>query len=317
MSDEVVAAPAAIIPGSVPTATPAAVVAAPLDQHLGVAPPAAAPAAPTEPSIDDKAGAWPTDWRERYSKEDAKKLEKLQRYGSPEAALDAMFAAQHKLSSGELKPVLKKDASPEELTKWREAHGVPETPGKYELKGIAIDDAEKPMFEELFKAGHETNQSHDQMTATAKAWSVIKQRAFEKQAEQDSELKSTAEDKLRAEWGPEFKRNMNLITGLLDGNASPQIKEKLLNGRLADGTPIGSSPDALKMLLGLALINNPTGVVVPGGNANVGQVVEDEIKSIESLMRTDRKKYNADLKMQERYRGLLEAKAKMDGRPLR
>lgn len=310
--DEVITAPLAAPPAAPVLATPPAVpVGAPLDQQLGVAPPAAPAAAPAAPNPDDKAGIWPTAWRETYSKEDAKKLEKLQRYASPEAAFDALFAAQQKISSGELKPVLRKDATPEQLADWRKAHGVPETPGKYELKGIAIDEAEKPMFEAIFKAAHETNQNHDQVTAIAKTWGEVKRQAFEAQAVSDQAVAKTSEDALRAEWGPEYRRNVNLINGLLDGTGSAAMKEKLLTGRLADGTPIGSSPEALKMLLGLALKDNPTGVVVPGGHANVGQAVEDEIASIEKLMRTDKKAYYAK---EERYRFLIEAREKMKPR---
>lgn len=310
------AAPAAPAAPTAPTNVP---IAAPLDAQLGVSPTAAiAPVSPPAvASKDDAPGVWPTNWREQYSKEDAKKLEKLQRYQSPEAALDAMFAAQQRISSGELKPVLKKDATPEQLADWRKAHGVPQTPGQYELQGVAIEESEKPMFEELFKSAHETNQSHDQVAATAKAWGLIRAKAFEAQAEKDRSLASSSEDALRAEWGPEYKRNINLVHSLLDGQASPRMKDSLLSGRLADGTPVGSSPAALKMLLGLALINNPTGVVVPGGNANVGQAVADEIASIEKDMKVNRQAYLKDEAKQQRYRNLIEARSKMDGKPLR
>jgi hypothetical protein len=305
------AAPAVVVTNAGIGGQPAAAPAAPLPTPTTATTPAPAPApvAPPPPDPDQQAGKWPTDWRESYSKDDAKKLEKLQRYGSPEAAFDAMFAAQQKISSGELKPTLRKDATPEQLAEWRKAHDVPQTPDAYALKGVAIEDAEKPMFEALFRAAHETNQTNDQVAATAKTWGTIKQKAL-----QDQATAKASEDSLRAEWGPEFRRNINLITGLLDGSASPQMKDKLLSGRLADGTPIGSSPEALKMLLGLALLQNPTGVIVPGGHASVGQAVDDEIAATEKLMRTDRKAYDRDEKLQARYRDLLAARDKMKAR---
>lgn len=294
-----VAAPAAA-PAAAPVAAPAPAAAAPA--------PVAAPAAPAA----DTAGKWPTNWREDYSKEDAKKLEKLQRYASPEAALDAMFAAQQRISSGELKPVLKKDATPEQKAEWRKAHDVPETPGKYELKGVAIDDAEKPMFEELFKSGHESDMSNGQMASIAKTWGTIREKAFEAQAQKDRELAVTGEDALRAEWGTEYTRNKNLINGMMDSLAPGKLKDQFMTGRLADGTPVGSSPAALKMLLGLALVANPTGVIVPGGGANSAEVIDDEIKAIEKTMGT--KAYINDEAKQERYRALIDARSKMKGR---
>lgn len=238
----------------------------------------------------------------------------MQRFGSPEAAFDSLFAAEQKIRSGELKPVLRKDATPEQLAEWRKAHDVPQTPDQYALKGVAIEDAEKPMFEALFKAAHETNQSNEQVAAIAKTWGEIKQKAFEAQAIQDGATAKASEDALRAEWGPEYRRNINLIHGLLDGSASPQIKDRLLGGRLADGTPIGSSPEALKVLLGLALVQNPTGVVVPGGHASVLQSVEDELATIQKVMRENRKAYDKDEKMQERMRYLIDAQSKMKPR---
>jgi hypothetical protein len=92
------------------------------------------------------------------------------------------------------------------------------------------------------------------------------------------------------------------------------LKDKLLNGRLADGTPIGSSPEMLKFLVGLALIQNPSGVVVPGSEADPMKGVEGEIEKIEKTMRENRKAYNLDEPMQARYRQLLEAREKLKPR---
>jgi len=83
------------------------------------------------------------------------------------------------------------------------------------------------------------------------------------------------------------------------------MRDKLLRGRLADGTPIGSSPEVLRFLVGLAREKNPAGVVVPSGVATA-QSVSDEIQKIEKVMRDDRAAYNRDEKMQARYRQLLE-----------
>jgi hypothetical protein len=243
-----------------------------------------------------------------------KKLEKLQRYASPEAAIDAMFAAQSRISSGELKPVLKKDASATELKDWREAHGIPEVPEKYDIGEVKIDESDKPMMAEIFKAAHLTNQTPEQVRAVVATWNKIKEVAFENRAAADQKAQKDGEDALRAEWGPEYRRNINLVHGMLDGAATPGMKDKVLSGRLSDGTPIGSSPDALKFLAGLALIQNPTGIVVPGAEANPMQGVQEELVKIETIMRTDRKTYNKDEAMQARYRDLLEAREKLKAR---
>lgn len=237
----------------------------------------------------DTAGYWPEDWRQTVSAADEKILSRLQRYASPADVAKALIAAQNKISSGELKPVLGKDAKPEEVADYRKAMGIPETADKYEVKDLP--DADKPLAQEIFKAAHASNQTTEQVSATMKAWGTIKAAALEAQATKDQDVQKTSEDSLRAEWGTEFRRNINLVHGMLDGSGTPELKDQLLGGRLSDGTPIGSSPAALKMLLGLALVGNPAGVVVPGGSHNT-KGIDDRITEIEKMMRTDRKAYN-------------------------
>ena len=272
----------------------------------------AAPAAPPAAPAEDPKGYWPADWRSTVSKGDAKILGRMERYASPEAAMQALIAAQNRISAGELKPVLGKDATPEQIKEWRDAHGIPEAPDKYALsKDVKVDHLDKSVLDTVLAAAHASNQTPEQISATLKAWNQIETMASDKRAEADQKVQKDAEDLLRAEWGGEYRRNINLIQGLLDGQASPELKDKFLNGRLSDGTPIGSSPDALKMLASLALINNPTGTIVPGSEGNMMMGVNEEIAKIEGIMRTNRQTYNKDEAMQARYRELLAAREKL------
>lgn len=247
---------------------------------------------------------WPADWREKAAAGDTKKLQRLSRYASPQAIADALIAAQNKIASGELKAALGKDAKPEEVAAYREAHGIPEEPGKYDLAGLEIEAAEKPAIDKFLAAAHGVHMTPDQVRASLDAYTKISEEAKNTRLTQDNEAKEKAEDALRSEWGSEFRTNLNLITNLLD--TAPQgLRENLLHGRLADGTPIGSSPEALKFLVGIAREKNPSGVVVPSGVATESSVA-DEISKIEKAMRENRAAYNRDEKMQARYRQLLE-----------
>ncbi len=257
---------------------------------------------------------WPADWRDTVSKGDAKILQRMSRYASPQAMAEALIAAQNRISAGELKPVLGKNPSADELKAWRADHGIPETADKYELKDIKIEGMDPKLLGTVMEAAHASNQTPEQLQATMKAWTKISQDVAATRAESDIAVQKTSEDTLRAEWGNEYRRNINLIHGMLDGAATPQLKDALLSGRLADGTPIGSSPDALKLLVNLALIQNPTGIVVPGSEANQMQGIEDEIGRIEKVMNTNRSAYNKDEKMQARYRELLGAREAMKPR---
>ncbi len=268
-------------------------------------------------SKGSEGGYWPNDWRSTAAKGDAKLEARFGRYANPEAALTALIAAQNRISSGELKAVLGKDAKPEELAAWRTEQGIPDAPDKYDLdlgKGFVVGDEDKPLIAEFLKAAHGTNQTPDQVKASLRAYYAVNEQITETRNENDRRIQEDSTETLRADWGPEFKRNINLVHNLLDVTCSPEVKEKFLGGRLADGTPIGSSPDALKMLLGLALVNNPAGTVVPGSGGNMVGAVDDEIAKIENTMKTNRTSYNKDEKMQARYRELLVARETLNKR---
>jgi hypothetical protein len=288
--------------GSVPSKSSAAgpvetPVDAPADTTLVDAPDTKAADRPTP--VD-----WPADWREKAAAGDAKKLARLGRYASPTALADALIAAQNRISSGDLKVSLGKDAKPEEIAAYREAHGIPEAPDKYDLGGFEVQELDKPIVDTFLAAAHGANMTPAQVQASLAAHAEGVEKAKQAQLAKDNDIKTQAEDKLRGEWGPEYRTNINLITNLLD--TAPQgVRDKLLHGRLSDGTPIGSSVEALQFLVGLARERNPAGVVVPSGVAT-SQSVQDEKSKIEEVMRKDRRAYDRDDKMQARYRQLIE-----------
>lgn len=262
------------------------------------------------PSGDGKAAppaapaTWPEKWRELGSDNDAKIAARLSRYASPKEVIKALIAAQNRIAAGDLKVSLGKDAKPEEIAAYREAHGIPDEPTKYDLTGLTIGDDDKPLVDKFLAAAHGAHMTPDHVRASLNAYAQISEDARNQRAALDLEVKEKAEDALRAEWGGEFRTNINMISNLLD--TAPQgVRDKLLHGRLSDGTPIGSSPEVLQFLASLARERNPSGVVVPSGVATES-AVEDEIAKIEKVLRTDRAAYNRDEKMQSRYRELLQ-----------
>jgi len=306
------AAPAAAPAAAAPSAAPAVGEGKP-----AAAPPAAAgagegakPAAETKPEAK---GIWPDNWRETVSKDDAKVLSRLARYASPEAAIQALIEAQNRISRGELAPKLGKNATPEQIKEWRAANNIPEAPDKYDL-GKDVEGFEPEPLAAILEQAHKTNQIPEQVKATLAAIKSIQIAADQRRTEADIQNEADGTDTLRAEWGGEFRRNLNLIHGLLDGQASQGLKDAMLDARMPDGKRIGDSPEVMKMLVSLALIQNPAGVVVPGAHADPAKGVDDEIATIEKTMRTNRAEYNRDEKMQNRYRELLGAREKLKPR---
>lgn len=292
----VAAAPAA--PAPAPVAAPAAS-AAPAAPAPG---PAAAPAEPPP----DKPGDWNERWRELMASGDEKELKQLERYGSPIDVWKKARELERRQSAGELKPVLPKKPTPEQLKEWRAAHGVPDDPSGYVLPDEAKKGIDESIIAEVLKDAHATNQTPEQVKATLDGVRRAAVALAESRAEADIDFQKDAEDELRGEWGTEFRRNISLVHQLLDSTADPALKDQLLQGRLADGRPIGSHPGVLRMLLGLALQANPAGTLAPGAGADPVKGMREELAKLQAIPTS--KKTEADSR---RERELIDVAVRM------
>lgn len=262
----------------------------------------------------DKPAGWGENWRQEYSA-DEKVQKRLERYQSPKAVIDALIAAQNKISSGELKASVPFPAkgTDEEKAAWRTENGVPAKVEDYDLKfddGTTIAEHDKPMVDEYLKAVHEINMPAGQAKASVAAYLKIRDKQIADMEAKDAEVRRENEDTLRAEWGADYRKNLNLIDGLLS-SAPNGLKDRLANRRTADGVPFGNDVDALRWMADLARQINPVASVVPGEGSNMASAIDTEIAAIEKTMKTDRKAYNADAKMQARYQELLGAQDRL------
>lgn len=254
------------------------------------------------------AAAWPTDWRERLAagadgKPDDKVMERLKRFAEPGAIWQSFRSLEQKTSSGELVPKLSKDATPEQVTAWRQANGIPEAPDKYEIKlrdGLVVGEEDKPVIEEFAKKLHGKNVSNEVMSGFVEAYYDILETQAQKAAEEAGNRKKATEDGLRAAWGEEFRANQNRIQNLLEANlpVDSPLKAKLQR-------TIERDPDFAKMMDALARQIMPVTTLLPGSPGGIASSVEDEITRIEGVMQKDRQAYNKDQKMQDRYLELL------------
>jgi hypothetical protein len=273
---------------------------------------------------DSPAIWWKEDWRAQAAKGDAKTLARLERYASPEAALNALASVQQRISAGELRSQLRKDATPEELAQWRQENGIPDAADKYDLKlsdGLVIGDDDKPIIDAFLKDLHGKNLSNDMASAVVDWYYRDMERQVETREQEDQRQATDAQDALRAQWGDSYRQNINLIEGMLD-MAPPGVKDRFKFGRLADGRPILADPETIMWLNGLAREINPVTTVVPNAGANAAQAIDDEIKSIEKDMNKPKgmpgkHPYWDDDKRQARYRELLAARERVKERPAR
>ena len=228
-----------------------------------------------------EAPTWADTWREDYAGEDEGKLEKLARYASPNAAFDGLIAAQQKIVSGDYKKVSKfpGEGTEDEQKAWRSDNGIPESADKY---GFEITDDNKSVIESLTKNAWDNNLTPEHAKIVYDWYEAENQSEIDAETEKDNAEAQTTDDLLRAEWGNDYRPNMNKIHGLLD-TAPEGFKEQILDARLKDGSMLGSNPDALKFFIDLALLKNPTTTLVPAGGDLLSSI-EDEIKDLESMM---------------------------------
>lgn len=273
-------------------------------------------AAATTTTTEAAKPIWPDNWRkEMAGTEDEKEISQLGRYATPADVWRKARELEKQFSSGEYRKVnpFPEKGTPEEQTAWRKANGIPEAPDKYEIKlkdGKPLADADKAQVESFAKLAHSLNMAPAHVNAAVQWMADQTAQQAQEDAEQDAAEQKTYEDAQRAKWGTEYRRNENLINGLLD-KAPQGVKDLLLKSRLADGTLVKNHPGMADFLVALALEINPQGTVVPNSTGNIGSAVDDEIKKIEGWMAApkgspDSNKYWKDDKAQSRYRELLD-----------
>lgn len=308
-------APAPKAPAQPPANAPAAA-----PQAQAPVKPASEPTLLTDTPKDDKPAPapadWPAEWRQKLAGADQKLLKRLERFGAPNDILKSYLALEQKLSSGEVKASLPDKPTPEQLAAYRAENGIPEKPEGYFEKalpeGLVVGEDEKPLFEDFFKAVHGKNWTPAQARDALEWYKRFQDQQQTAVLEADRAYKAEAEDALRAEWGAEFRANLNSIHALLD-TAPAGVKEKMLGARVGQGTALGNDPDVLRWLSGLARELNPVTTVVPGSGGNIAQSVAEEMANLQKLMGDHSSEYWKGPKaeqMQARYRDLVSWQAR-------
>lgn len=270
-------------------------------------------------------GYWPEDWKERYvdklvdkagkpldeaGKE--KMMKRLARYASPRAAMDAMVAAQNKISAGGMTKIPGKDATPEEVAQYRKDMGIPEEAKGYDLtlgEGMVIGDEDKEIVDGFLEVAHAGNYSQQQVTDGLNWFYRQQEATLAARHEADATHRAGAEEELRQEWGPEYQANRNLMANYLSTDFGEGIAELITGARLADGTPLANHPDILRGFVVKARAANPLGALVPGSGTLQHEQMVDEIAALEKKMGEDG--WAEDKKSQDRYLKLISIRDKV------
>jgi hypothetical protein len=274
------------------------------------------PAKPNGGTPAPVAGKWPDDWRQQYAGTDDKKLNVLSRYTSPTAALDALFAARQRIDAGDALKPLPENATPEQVAAYRAQHGIPEKPEAYFEKlpqGLVIGDEDKPIFESFAKELHALNAPPAIAHAAVKWYAEFQETQQAEAAEAAAAAHAATEDKLRAEWGGEYRANINHISAFIE-KAPPVVAAALRNAQTPEGLAIFNVPEVVQWFAQQARELDPIGAIVPAGGGAPGATIETEIADIEKFMRTNRTEYNHDTKKQQRLMELYGARERLQAR---
>jgi len=220
------------------------------------------------------------------------------------------------MSSGELKPTLRQNATPQEVAQWRKDNGIPEKPELYKINlpaGREMPKDDDPFVKAFLKNAHESNFSQAQVDAAINAFYAEVDRNEQALKEHEAKLERETEDKLRQEWQGDYRVNKAMAEALL-ARAPGGFRDRFMQGFLADGTPIRASVEAWKWLVQMEREINPASTVVPGQGGDLGKTIGDELTGLKKMMADPNSEYWKGPKAaanQERYRQLLVAQEKI------
>jgi hypothetical protein len=253
---------------------------------------------------------------------DAKIREWLNRFASPYNVTKTALESRRKIGSNEyLKAKPEVDATTPEgkaaLEEWRANAGIPKAAADYLPKGYAVDDAARPGVESFLGAMHAADAHPATVQAALKWRDQFIADGQAAQAEADKARRIEAEDKLHAEWGPEFRGNLTGVRTLFDTHGEAGLWDNITQARYPDGRRVGDDPAALRFLESLSREINPRGTIVPSGGADIAKTIEAELAALTAEAADSKGPYwrgpQAEAK-QARKQQLLELQQKRAGR---
>lgn len=246
--------------------------------------------------------------------EHGKLMARLKRFNSPADAAKALREQDKLISSGQLKRALPKNATPEQITEWRKENGIPESADKYDL-GVPADaglnDLDQQMLKDWATEAHAANASPEMVKAGTRAYLNMRTKVAQQMEAANAEAKKKVEDELRAEWGQDYRTNVDGVSSLL-ANANSEAVRDLLMARTPDGVQLFNNAEVMRFLAGHARELGYVGATVVPAGGDIGKGIDDEIKTIEDSMfnkdGTRNQAYWGSEKQQKRYSDLLEAR---------
>lgn len=237
----------------------------------------------TTEQVTEQAAERPTekstefDWRSTLNDENLKK--QAERFNSVEDILRANLDFRKRESQVR---VPGKDASEEEVNKYREAIGIPKTADDYELP--VPKDAPEEIQEEMKVWGetfHKLNMSQDQVSGLFETLNTINEEQQKRDSEANEAFAKATEDALKAEWRGDYDKNLRLANqafAKVAANTGLSI-EDLQTKKLDNGRFLMDDPNMIKIFATLGR-EMSEGTIGPALSETEMETLGEEIEGV-------------------------------------
>lgn len=217
-----------------------------------------ASASAAEPAAKPDGYTWPEDWRDKLAGGDDKLKNLLSRYTAPDAFAKAFKELRAAYDSR--KPAkdeaaeLPENPTEEQLAAWRKAKGVPDKPEDYEFEvpeGKELSDSEYDILMDFAKAMHEKNMPASAVKEISSWFLEYEDIVAQRNADNAYKARMETEEKLRAEWGGDYKANVNLMANTLQEHLGTNASA-FLSQQLMDGSRLGDNETFIRLMADLS-----------------------------------------------------------------
>lgn len=268
---------------------------------------------------------WPEQWREHLlggpdaikdDQEAVKELERLQKtFKAPNDMYKSFRAMEKEYSKRAPRIEFDPEMPEDKLQQYREQEGIPGRWQDYDLtfeNGLTVGEDSKDEINNFLEYAHGKNMPNAAVK-NAVEWYLDSRKTLDDQyGEQAYEQKMETERSLRAEWGPEYKANMNAIKELFVDH--PEVESKIMRALGEDGFVIGNNRDILGWAVDIAKKLNPLATMTLPGNESGVKNLEARLAELKAIMRDDREGWYRDPALRKEYEELIEKRDALDKR---
>ena len=270
-----------------------------------------------ESADDDDVGLH--DWREEYSGGDEKLKKVISRYRSPKDVAKALADAKNFIRSNKaVVPEPGDDATPEEIAEYRKSMNIPESAEEYEVswgEGGEPTETDKAILDTFASEMHKANATPKQLQAAVDWYNDQLKAVNQDRMEHRYNTQVETQSELKAEWGGEYRANLNAIKQFIVGQmgGDEDAATNLFRTQLEDGSLLGDHLPFIKLLATPAVDYVGPNAIFSGDTKQTQLNLEQRKNELLEFRRTDPEKYKSDA-IQTELQGIYEKLEKLEER---